>query len=233
MSLMFIVTVLVLFIFAIVGLKRGLMKSVVSLVVLLVALFLASVGHTYVSKAICDYTNIDEKLQEKISEQLELNLANQLNSTTDQITAIEAMDLPESLKKTLIDNNNQDAYKELDVNGFVDYVTALLSHIVINALGYLACFVILLIFFAVLASMTKLLTDLPIIGGINSLGGLVLGLLKGVLAVWVMYIVITLAISTELGSDLYAQIQENQLTLFLYENNLLMDVLLNVSKLLF
>ncbi len=233
MSLMVSLTIVVLLVFALVGFKRGLMKSIVSLVVVAAALFLANVGHTYVSKAICDYTTIDEKLQTKIEEQIQLNLAEQLNSKTEQIDAIEKLNLPEELKKTLIDNNNQDTYNELDVNGFIDYITSLLSHIVINAMGYLGSFLILLIFFAVLASMTKLLTDLPIIGWVDSIGGLAFGLIKGVLTVWLIYIVITITMSTDMGSNLYAQIQANPLTSYLYEHNMLLEVLLNISKLLF
>lgn len=233
MNLMASVTVILLGIFSIVGYKKGVMKTVMSLFCILLALFFSNMAYGRVSKYIQDDTHIDEAIQKKIAERIEERLDTHVNSKTEQIQAIEKLPLPEDMRKLLVDNNNQDVYSELAVTQFSDYVGNLLSCIIVNGIAFLVTFGFLAIFFLVLMSLAKVLTDFPLVGWFDSLGGLALGFTKGLVLVWIVYFFVTMCSSTAWGMRYYYQIEGNNWMKMINDNNILTKVLYNLTKTLF
>lgn len=233
MNLMTSITVILLGVFSIVGYKKGLMKTVMSLCCVLLALFISNMVYGRVSKFIQDDTHIKGAIHKKIEERIEERLDTHLNSKTEQIRAIEKLSLPDDMKKLLVDNNNPDVYSELAVTQFSDYIGNLLSCIIVNGIAFLLTFGVLMIFFWVLMSMAKILTDFPLVGWIDSLGGLALGFAKGLVFVWVVYFFVTMCSSTSWGMRAYNQIEASSWMRQINDNNILTKVLYNLTKTLF
>ena len=63
------------------------------------------------------------------------------------------------------------------------------------------------------------------LNALNRFGGLAIGLLKGMLILWIFCLLIMLAVSFNIGNDLYAQIQESTFLSWVYDNNLLLTLL--------
>lgn len=233
MNLMGLITVILLGVFSFVGYKRGLMKTVLSLGCILLSLFISNMVYGRVSKFIQDDTHIKGVIQKKIEERIEKRLDTHVNSQTEQIQAIEKLPLPDDMKKLLTDNNNDDVYSELAVTQFSDYVGNLLSCIIVNGIAFLLTFGVLMIFFWVLMSMAKILTDFPLVGWIDSLGGLALGFAKGLLLVWIVYFFVTMCSSTDWGMRAYYEIETDTWMKLINDNNILTKVLYNLTKTLF
>ena len=71
--------------------------------------------------------------------------------------------------------------------------------------------------------MLGIISDLPVIGGLNRVAGGALGLGTGLIIVWILFIVITLLYDTGLGKACFENIAENEFLTFLYNNNILMQ----------
>ena len=53
------------------------------------------------------------------------------------------------------------------------------------------------------------------------MGGLVVGLLEGLLVIWILFFVIALCQGSQWGNQMMQEIQENPLLQWLYQNNIL------------
>lgn len=233
MNLIFFLTSLILLIFSIVGYKRGLIKTVLSFGGIILALLLSNLVYGRVSSFLQNDGNTAETLRQKITASVEEKLDSHVNSKAEQVLAIEKLPLPEEIQKILIDNNNQEAYAQMQVSKFSDYISGMLTCVVLSGIAYLITFIILWIFFTVLMAMANILTDFPIVGWIDSLGGLALGFAKGLFMVWVMYIFITACSTTQWGLTAYRNIQNSTWMKIIYDNNLLSNVLYNLAKTIF
>lgn len=206
------------------GLHRGFIRKAVSAVSLIVTLVLVTYLTPQITNFIQNNTSLHENLQEKCSE---LFLSGEYNENvkTDQVLMIENMDLPENIKEMLLENNNTEAYDLLAVSGFHDYVGAYLASMIINALAYLLSFVIIWTAIRAILLALDVVTMLPILHGINKLAGGVLGIVYGVVLVWVAFLLVTILCNGELGRQFFTLISDNPFLLFLYNQNVIMKII--------
>ncbi len=205
------------------GLHRGFIKKSVSAVSLIITLVLVTYLTPQITTFIQDYTSLHESLQEKCSEIFLNNEYNQ-DVKTDQVMMIENMDLPENIKEMLLENNNKEAYDVLEVSGFHEYIGAYLANMIINALAYLLSFVIIWTLLRAILLALDVVAKLPLLRGINQLAGGVLGLVVGLVLVWIAFLLVTVLCNGELGREFFKLICENQFLLFLYNQNVIMKI---------
>lgn len=205
------------------GLRRGFIKKSVSAVSLIVTLVLVTYLTPQITTFIQDYTSLHESLQEKCSEIFLNNEYNQ-DVKTDQVMMIENMELPENIKEMLLENNNKEAYDVLKVSGFHEYIGAYLANMIINALAYLLSFVIIWTLLRAILLALDVVAKLPLLRGINQLAGGLLGLVIGIVLVWIAFLLVTILCNGELGRAFFRLISENPFLLFLYSQNVILKI---------
>lgn len=215
------------------GVSRGFIKIVASLAATIAIIVLVAIATPFVSDTILKVTPIEEFTQEKCSEILGINQESQEDeqenieekefTREEQITMLENAKLPDFVKELLLENNNTEIYESLGVSKFSDYVGSYLAKLFANIIGFLLAFLIISIVVRTVLYMLGIISDLPVIGGLNRLAGGVLGLGTGLIVVWVLFIVITLMYDTEIGKMCFENIAENKLLTLLYDNNILMN----------
>lgn len=205
------------------GLRRGFIRKAVSAVSLIVTLVLVTYLTPQITNFIQEKTSIQDNLQKKCSE-IFLNNEYDEDVKTDQVLMIENMDLPENIKEMLLENNNTESYDVLKVTGFHDYVGAYIAKLIINALAFLLSFVIVWTAIRAVLLALDVVTKLPILHGINKLAGGGLGLVYGVVLVWIAFLLVTILCNGELGRKFFGLISENQFLLFLYNQNIIMKI---------
>ena len=226
--------VLAIFLFHIIhGYKVGIIKKVVQCLSMLIAIVVSLFCFPYAAKTIRDMTGVETLVQEKISRMVEEQLEKDLNGKGSQREAIESLKLPDNIKDVLIANNNEEVYEALGIEKFTDYIGSYLANMVINAIAYIATFIIVFTLMKLLIVIADVASHLPIIRGMNKILGALLGAVQGILTVWVFFAVITMAMGTELGMKLYEQILEQPVLNYLYEHNVILDMISNLSKLIF
>ena len=170
--------------------------------------------------------SIEEKCNEVLLEQLEGR--DDLQSITGQVSYIEELPLPQTVKDKLMENNNTEIYKRLAVESFADYLGKYLSYGIINAICFLISFAIATILMYMILYAVDILTALPVIGTLNRIGGVCIGCIQGLIWIWVIFLIITIICDTPAGIYLQGQIRLDPILTWIYDNNMLMKIVLQI-----
>ena len=93
-----------------------------------------------------------------------------------------------------------------------------------DVVSWTLTFVLVAAALGMLARFLDIIAKLPGIGGVNHIGGLAVGLVEGLLVVWIMFYAIALCQGSEWGVELMESIQKDPFLKFLYDNNILNQV---------
>ncbi len=215
---------------AIRGADKGFLRMALSLASMVIIMLLASWLNPYVGsfmKTTPVYTVVKSEcgnfFEKKISSYE--NDEGQGMSKSDQITAIDAQEFPEIIRNALNENNNSEIYDLLGVSDFVDYLSGYVANFVINGIAYILSFAIAAIIVKLIFSAIDLLTMLPVVGTVNAIAGMLVGVGQAILWIWVFFVLVTILCNTELGQILAAQIEDNSILKILYDKNVLLNII--------
>lgn len=198
------------------------------------ALFLAILGTYVFGGPIADRvadSGIGRSVETRIQEFVNKNIPN-MPSEEDikaQNEAIEKLPLPERITKHIIAHNNRQTYEELGVDKFQPFLTKFTTNLVISAAVYVTLFVVLLIALHLLIYLLDIASKLPILNGLNHLAGALLGLIYAVAVLWIFFILVSAFPNVKFFADCQKMIMENNLLGTMYNNNLLMRLLMDVK----
>ena len=231
MNWLLIVVIAILIINALIGRKIGLIKIIFSLCSVILTLVLT----VWISPTVNNFLKENDKFYSMVVENVEkfLPIDEKETKKNEQISYIEKMSVPKSIKETLIENNNKDIYKALAVKTFREYIVNYMASIVINAIAFILTFLIILIILWVISIALDIISKLPILNQINKTAGLLAGLVQGLIFVWVFFLIITVMGGTEFGREALNMIDENDILSFIYNNNYLLGFVTNATKLFF
>lgn len=224
--------VLILIVSALIGLGRGLIRSVFSTFALIVAVVLAIQIMPYgtkLLKATPVYTSINSSIEKTIDDKLQVTA----EGVSGQMAAIDNMDMPDYIKDLLKTNNNADMYKALGISEFSQYISNYITCLILNGISLLVAFLIIYIVIRIVGCMLDMMSRVPVVNGLNKIGGLLFGLINGAVFLWVACIVLTIFSTTEWGKYIFGQINESVILSYIYNNNYLLTLLANMGKVLF
>lgn len=229
MSLLGIVVIVWWLMIAVRGFRRGLVRTAITMVSFIVIMVMVSVISPVINRIIVEQTTLQEIVEEKCAKGLEAVLQENENpDRSEQISTIEKMQIPMLLKEELLENNNSVVYNLLSVDTFAGYLAAYLAAVIIQIVVYLISFILASIILKIILNILDLFSKLPILGGINRLGGFMLGTICGLLYLWIFFLVITIFSGTELGGYLLREVAGDKFLDYLYENNLLLQFLMSI-----
>ena len=249
------IVIVIFLLFMIRGYRRGLIKSLASVISLVASLALVSFVTPYVSQFLQEqtpvYTYVMERCQESFtvtlneadektaeSETEEGNISLKKGNDNDTVgnvagtissqlqkNAIEELPLPSVLKNLLIRNNTEKIYKDLAVNSFNDYVPKFMANLIMNIISFVVTWLIVASFIWLAVMTLDVIANLPIIHGINQMLGLVLGAGQALVIVWIAFLAITVFARTAIGKQLMEIIEKNVLLNQLYNGNVFLKLL--------
>ena len=216
---------------ALMGLKVGFIKTVFSLVSLILALILT----VWISPTVKDFMRGNEKFYGNVVQQVEkvLPFKEDAAKITNQETYINQLPLPGSLKDSLVKNNTADVYGALAINSFQEYITNYVANIIINALAFIVTFIVILIALWVLSNLLNIISMLPVLRQINKAAGFAAGLLHGLVVIWLLFVLLTVFGGTGFGQNAFRMIEESKILSIIYNNNLLLLFITSATKILF
>lgn len=257
MNTMTIVVLVIFLVFIALGFARGLIKSVFKIVLAVLALLLAYFLSPIVSDVIIENTDLDNSIRNKIytaietrieqkvkaemsqtlgemNDELASQLANQYleeePNRNKQIEFIQDLELPEFLQTALIDNNHFEMKQEMGVSNFYDYISTYLARMIVNAIVFFGVFLVLSLLFNLTLLLMNMVMKLPGLNMINRLGGAAFGFVEALLIIWVLFVILDLLVSTELGGELVNQIRANEMLSLLYDKNIISQFIENLIK---
>lgn len=215
-----------------IGYSQGLIKMLFSLVSVVLILGLVTVL-TPIARDYVEGTEIEKTVEKGVKTYVD----NALEKTIDpdsslvnigkkqQKKAIDQMPLPESIKKQMVDNNNEEGYKLFDVDNFSDYIVAYITDKVVETGIFVGLIIVISILVNLAIILLNIFAKLPVINMFNRGGGAIIGFIEGLVIVWIACIVITAFSTTEWGQKLFEEINNNVLLDMIYSNNYLEKVL--------
>lgn len=220
------------------GWRAGFVKSVFSLISTVAVIIITILVSPIVTNMLKSSEMIAGTIQSKLEAVVDLSgIANNLSAEEEKDPAafIDGLELPDSIKET-IKNSLAETMEEKKeeaadfvgdkLNSLEVYICERLTDIILNALGFFITFIVAAAGLAVLCFVLDLLSKLPVLHQINTLFGVAMGALEGLVILWIVFIVITMLGSTGFGQSCMAMISESKILSFLYDTNVLSKILL-------
>lgn len=231
MNWLLIAVAVILIGYAFSGRQRGFIRTVFALFSTIIALMLT----VWISPVISKQLQENNKVMGFVTERVEkaISFENMGDKVSEQVEFINKLPMPKAIRHTLVENNTKDVYKAMAVDNFKEYISNSISRIIINAASFLVIMVIILIGLALLCEALNIISKLPIINGLNKTAGLLAGLLQGIVVVWIGCIVLTVLGGTKLGQNMFEMINESTFLSIIYNNNLLLNFIINLGDMLF
>ena len=188
-----------------VGYKQGMVKILLSMVAMLVTYILAASLTIPVSAALKATTPAYDTIEKSVSSMVE-------ESKVDS-TSIEALNLPTQIEEKIMEGATA-------VNdGFNKYLVDTISDLILKALTFFVLIVVIYIAVCIVIKVFDFVSKLPLIKNVNQTGGLAIGLVQGLLFVWIGCLVVTAFGDKAWAQEAFRQINDNALLTFIYENN--------------
>lgn len=216
--------VIILLFFVLTGAKRGFVITFFNFFSFIISLVFANMLYPVVSNILRNTGGLYEHLKTSVAETIGLNEFIQQTGKAAETQFINSMSLPALIKHPLIENNNPEIYKLLNVSGLEDYICGFIANLFISAISMIVVFVLVFICIKVLAGLLNILTKLPIINSFNKTGGAIVGLFQGILLLWII-----IALSTVFFTQpLYDMIEPSVFAKYFYDNNIILNMLLKL-----
>lgn len=212
-----IVVLAVLLLSAWMGYKRGFIKEIVSFFFVFLSLSLAWAVKPYINDFLTEKTPIYSTIQETCSNFVHEQVSQTQYETGDAEQFIDELQLPDILRENLQKNNNAESYAELSVDTVTGYVSGYLARTVINGFSYVLAYILSAIAIRLIVYVLNLIAALPILKTANKLTGGAVGLLKGLVFVWIAFLVLTVLCSTAIGKTALELIAKDSLLNVLYQ----------------
>ncbi len=230
MNWLLVVVLIILVGNAIIGMRVGFIKTVFSLISLILALVLT----LWISPMVKNYMNGNEKFYNGIATKVEklLPFGEEEIVEEEQSEAIEGLSVPKSIKEGLLKNNTAESYKDMAINSFKQYVSRYLTGVIINSLSFIVTFIAILIILWVIFMALDLISKLPLLNQVNKTAGLLAGLVHGLIMVWLFFILLNIFGSTVFGQSVLKLVGENEVLSIIYNNNILLKFITGATKIL-
>ena len=190
------------------GWRRGLIMTVFSMFATVIAIALAAQLSPQLSQNWQNTAYFDA-----VSQRVEASFFKNQDEQedTDKEHMIDRLPLPDIVQKDV-----------LGISAFKAYIANYVTELIFNALSFVLVFFAVSVIMKIIIRCLNLLSRLPVIHTMNKMGGLLVGLLKGMIILWILCIIITILSGTEQGGYLFAQINESLFLRYIYDHNYIM-----------
>ncbi len=230
MSIADYVIIGIIVIFALIGLKSGLLKTIYKIISYVASFYLA----IKLSKPVAGWfegTGIYDGIKNSVEKLLE-NLNIDFSSVADPTNA-------ESIKEAIAKTPFPDNLKEIIANGMAkgtDAATNLMESFIENITSFIlvilcavVLFIILRILFWLAGFLIKGISEIPIIKQVDKVSGFILGALVGVATVYFISLLLAYTATYEKLGFIYENIEDGIIAPFFYNNNILTQFF-NIGK---
>ncbi len=184
--------------------RKGLITLAIQLVAVVIAIVLTLLLYKPVSNVIINGTGIDETIQNAILEEANDIMTNEEKGANQVVETIQNNMLPETARTISIN--------------------------IIEGTVILVLYVVIRIALKFVTALANLVSKLPILNQLNQLGGIIYGILRGVLIVYVILLLVNLSGEIEPQNQVYTAVEESYIGKMMNENNILDILFSNVSE---
>ena len=198
------------------GYKKGLAKSLIKILSFFIAIIIAAVFYKPVSNLIIDNTQIDESIKQSV-----VNIVKDDIEETGEVK--EESNLPKAMTN-YINESVKNAVNETKEK-VVESAAEGISVAVINVGSAIGLFIIVRVILLVVSLLSGFLTDLPVLKQFDKAGGIIYGLLRALIVIFVIFAALSLISPLIEGTGVIEIINNSFVGGLLYNNNLLLQMI--------
>lgn len=212
------------------GYRKGFFKSAASAIGIVLAVLLTAILYPGVNKLLCQYTVLDDVIEQKIIEKFELPEETKTATRNEEIDTIENLDLPDNVKGWLIANCNGETFLESGVDNVCSYIAKSLTAMVMRGISYVLTLLVLLLLLHILIMVLDVANYIPIVKSINKAGGAIFGAGQGILIVWTFMGIVTLLSTFSWAYQVIQMIDESPLLAWLYKKDIFLKIIVDILE---
>lgn len=178
------------------GYKKGLVALAITLCTFVIAIVVTLVFYQPVSNFVINSTNIDETIENAVLENVNDVIQEDKNEMKNEII-------------------------EEAKNGLLPETARTLAINIVRGGVFLILFILIKIALKFVTALANLIAKLPIINQFNKLGGILYGLLRGLLIVYVVLLIISITGKINPTNTVNTSVNQSTLGKVMYENNIL------------
>lgn len=194
------------------GYRKGFLRMLVSMLSLLVVIICMVVAAPLLRGVLRDKTSLHETVKKAAGRQLEAMLEeerqNEEPGRADEDAELLWRALPDGLSGYL---------PKLPTGDVVEKTSERLADLCVTLISMLIAFVAAFILVRIIGSALGIFNYIPVIGELNRLAGVALGLVKGGILLWLLCLLLTMAAPTAPGKALLQTIAGNELLNRIYD----------------
>ena len=184
--------------------KKGLITLAIQLVSVIIAIVLTLLLYKPVSNVIINVTGIDEMIQNAILEEANDIMTNNQENANQVVESIQNNMLPETARTISIN--------------------------IIQGAVILILYVIIRIILRFVTALANLVAKLPILNQFNKLGGVIYGILRGLLIVYILLLLVNVSGEIDAKNKVYTTVEESYIGKMMNENNILSVLFTKVKE---
>lgn len=194
------------------GYKAGVMKMILYVITLIATVALAGILMKPVGAVLRDNTTLYDNVKSSV-----LQLLQEYDVT--QVQQLHELPFPEYMLDQVRDKELvvTDSMQEAIADAIANQVFHAIVYVVLNTIIYAAL--------RILLGAMKVVSMLPIIKELNKLAGFAVGIIQGIVILWILCILLQACGSESWAQELFLQIKESSLLNWIYNHNLLVGFL--------
>lgn len=231
MDILLIVVLLILAGFGLHGYLRGLVRVLFSLVAVFLTIVLATAIAPYAAHFLQTQTPLYQTVKEKCVDYLQSSVEDGIQQETQgpETGTMFGIKMPEELQEIFAENaSGQDSL--IEAAGVYERAGDFVAGQVVQRLAWVLSFALILTVLLVVVHFLDVLARLPVLKNINRLGGLAIGLLEGLIVVWILFLAVFLCQGTEFGREMMDTIQGNAILKMISDNNILEHMIMGWNR---
>lgn len=191
------------------GYKKGLVKVAVKLCAFVIAVVITFMFYKPVSNIIINNTQLDEKIEGVIIEK----------GTKEIVEDSDGEDFMTHIQK-YVGNTVAQTQNDMTIS-----IAKIVSEKLINIIAIIGLFVATRLALVLLTVLSDIITNIPIIKQFNKAGGLIYGLVRALVIVYILLAVIFFVSSISANNEIIELVNQTIIIKFMYANNILLNII--------
>ena len=206
MNVLTIVVLAVIALCAYGGYRQGFLRVAYSLAGWILVLGIVTFSSPYITRFLEENTKIQDTVKEKCLEHLE--------------------ESKEEEQENIVQSAAHGAEELLENSGVYENIAESVSRFILEGISFFAAFLLASVLVRCLAGVLDIVSHLPVVKDVNKALGVMAGGIKGLLIVWLAFYLLAVCITNEYARGIYTYVKESPVLLFLYNNNILLQLIL-------
>lgn len=223
------ITILLLCGFA--GMYQGLFRSIIGIASIILTFFISINYYHAFAAIIKTKTPIYNWLKHSIESNIDTNIRSmpgvdtllQLNDTVIN-GIVDKIYVPPVLRTFVLNSFHFDIHN-INIFQFVDALSTRWADVFINIMAFIVLFAGLQLLFTLLQNLFGAIVQVPILHEVNYIGGFLLGLLQGVVVLYVICLGWSMLSGSPMYKEVFVDLAASKYAKLFYNNNLLLDIL--------